>query len=119
MTYPGIENDPASVEANPDRVAVEERRREREEEYSKYVAVSDIPWGNVNAYFAGERVSTTTAEKYDWLGLGLVEQVERSDAERDNTAASDRQEPAAAEPTTAQKVTAAAKAAKSKDEEVK
>jgi hypothetical protein len=124
MTYPGIENSPAAVEANPDRVAVEERRRERELEYSKYQAVEDIPWGNVPAYFAGERVSTTTAETYGWLELGLVKLVEGSDTEQgepsnaqDNqTAASQR--PVADEPTTAQKVTAAAKAAK-KNEEAK
>lgn len=111
MTYPGIENDPASVEANPDRVAVEERRREREEEYAKYVAAEDIPWGNVMAYFAGERVATSTAEKYGWLDLGLVKLVDAP--------AEEQQEPASGTPTTAQKVTAAAKAAKAKDEEAK
>jgi hypothetical protein len=116
MTYPGIENDPASVEANPDRVAVEERRREREEEYSKYVAAQDIPWGNVNAYFEGEPVSTTTAERYGWLDLGYVKL-------KDAPAEEQQQEPAGGEPTTAQKVAAAAKSVKAgaatKDEEAK
>lgn len=72
MTYPGIENDPAAVAADPDRAAVEERRKARDEEYSKYVATQDIPWGSVPAYFEGEAVSTTTAEKYGWEALGYV-----------------------------------------------
>lgn len=71
MTYPGIENDPAA-EVNADRAAVEARRKERGEEYEKYVAACDIPWGSVNAYFEGEPVSTSTAERYGWLDLGYV-----------------------------------------------
>lgn len=114
MTYPGIENDPASVEANPDRVAVEERRREREQEYAKYEATQDIMWGNVPAYFAGERVATSSAERYGWLDMGLVKLVEQSAGENETT--SDRAP--GAEPTTAERVTAAAKAAK-KNEEAK
>jgi hypothetical protein len=110
MTYPGIENDPASVEANPDRVAVEERRRERDLEYAKYEAVGDIPWGNVMAYFAGERVATSSVERYGWLDMGLVREVEQP---------AEEQPAPAEEPTTAQKVTAAARAAKNKDEEAK
>lgn len=72
MTYPGIENDPAAVEVNADRAAVEARRKERDDEYSKYVATQDIPWGSVPAYFAGEPVATSTAERYGWLDLGYV-----------------------------------------------
>jgi hypothetical protein len=112
MTYPGIENSPAAVAANPDRVAVEERRRERDEEYSKYVAVQDIPWGNVPAYFAGERVATSSVEEYGWLDLGYVKPVEQEQPAEES----------ASEPTTAQKVMTshpAAKAAKNKDEEAK
>lgn len=75
MTYPGIENDPA-VAADPDRAAVEERRRARDEEYSRYVATQDIPWGSVPAYFEGEPVATTTAEKYGWESLGYVRRVD-------------------------------------------
>jgi hypothetical protein len=126
MTYPGIENSPAAVEANPDRVAVEERRREREQEYEKYEATQDIPWGNVMAYFAGERVSTAAAEEYGWLDLGLVKLVGGSDTDQgDPTNAQDNQSaasqrPVADEPTAGEKLAAAAaaKAAK-KNEEAK
>jgi hypothetical protein len=72
MTYPGIENDPAAVAVDPGRAAVEERRKARDEEYSKYVATQDIPWGTVPAYLEGERVATTTAERYGWEALGYV-----------------------------------------------
>jgi hypothetical protein len=72
MTYPGIENDPAALALDPDRVAVEQRRREREEEYGAYVATGDIPWGNVLAFVAGDQVPKSTVERLGWLELGLV-----------------------------------------------
>ncbi len=72
MTYPGIENDPAALAADPDRAAVEARRKEQEAEFSAYVALQDIPWGNVPANFAGEAVAKSTVERLGWLDLGLV-----------------------------------------------
>ncbi len=72
MTYPGIENSPAAAAVNPDRVAVEERRREREEEFGTWVAAQEIPWGNVTAFWPGERVPASTVQAYGWDGLGLV-----------------------------------------------
>lgn len=68
MTYPGI-----SPDEDPDRAAVEQRRREREEEYGTWVATQDIPWGNVLAFVTGDPVPKSTVEKYGWDGLGLVE----------------------------------------------
>lgn len=70
MTYPGV--DPA---LDPDRAAVEQRRQEREEEYGTYVAVQNIPWGNVLAFAAGDQVPKSTVEQYGWLDLGLVAKV--------------------------------------------
>lgn len=67
MTYPGV--DPA---LDPDRAAVEQRRKEREEEFGTYVATQDIPWGNVPAFFTGSEVPKSTVEKYGWFDLGLV-----------------------------------------------
>ncbi|AGL19501.1 hypothetical protein [Actinoplanes sp. N902-109] len=67
MTYPGA--DPA---IDPERAAVEQRRKDREEEFGTYVAVQEIPWGNVPAFYPGEQVPKSTVEKYDWAGLGLV-----------------------------------------------
>lgn len=75
MTYPGIENDAAAVAENPDRVAVEARRKEQDEEFGTYVADQDIPWGNVTAFFAGEAVPKSTVERYGWLDMGLVSRV--------------------------------------------
>lgn len=72
MTYPGIENDPAALAADPDRAAVEARRKEQEAEFSAYVAVQDIPWGAVTAFFVGETVPKSTVEKYGWAEMGLV-----------------------------------------------
>jgi hypothetical protein len=118
MTYPGIENDPAAVAADPDRTAVEERRKARDEEYSKYVATQDIPWGSVPAYLAGEQVATTTAEKYGWLDLGLVRLADTAPAGAETPTASDAgpQHNAATETaapvTTAETVTAKAGNAK-------
>lgn len=77
MTYPGV--DPA---LDPDRAAVEQRRKEREEEYSAYVATQNIYWGNALAFVAGDAVPKSTVENYDWLGLRLV-------AKTDTSAASD------------------------------
>lgn len=71
MTYPGA--DPA---LDPDRAAVEQRRRAQEVEFTTYRAVQDIPWGNVPAYFKGEMVAKSTVEERGWLGLGLVERVD-------------------------------------------
>lgn len=72
MTYPGANLD----DLGPDRRAVEERRREREEEYGTYEATQDIPWGSVLAFTAGDRVPKSTVEKYGWLGLGLVKRID-------------------------------------------
>jgi hypothetical protein len=66
MTYPGIENDKAALEVNPDLLAVEERRKEREAEYDKYVALDVIPWGNVAAFAKGDRVPISTVERLKW-----------------------------------------------------
>lgn len=89
MTYPGIENDPAAAAADPDRAAVEERRKARDEEYSKYVAAQDIPWGSVPAYFAGEAVATTTAERYGWEALGYVRRANETPSDAEARTASD------------------------------
>lgn len=87
MTYPGV--DPA---LDPDRAAVEQRRKERAEEYSAYRAVQNIVWGNVLAFAAGDAVPKSTVENYGWLALGLVEKTgAKSGAEATNAAA----EPAA------------------------
>lgn len=84
MTYPGIENDPAAPAFDPDRAAVEARRKERDEEYTKYVATQDIPWGAVPAYFAGEPVATTSVEKYGWEALGYVRRADANETPSDN-----------------------------------
>ena len=81
MTYPGIENDPAALALDPDRAAVEQRRKEREEEYGAWVAVQDIPWGNVLAFVAGDPVPKSTVEKYGWDELGLVAKADTKDAQ--------------------------------------
>lgn len=96
MTYPGIENDPAAVAADPDRAAVAERRKERDAEFGTYVAVTDIPWGTVTAFFAGEAVPKSTVERYDWIGMGLVRTVEAAPA-ADETAPAGPQRDAAVE----------------------
>lgn len=75
MTYPGIERDPAAAALDPDRAAVEQRRREREQEFGTYVAVTDIPWGTVTAFVTGDPVNKSTVERYGWLDLGLVKRV--------------------------------------------
>jgi len=72
MTYPGIENDPQAAQVNPDLVAVEERRRQREAEYGVWVAIRDIPWGTVLAATPGMRVPTSTVQRLKWDQLGLV-----------------------------------------------
>ena len=70
MTYPGV-----NLQDDPERRAVEERRREREVEFSTYRATQDIPWGNVTAFYAGEVVPKSTVETYGWLAMGLVEEI--------------------------------------------
>lgn len=72
MTYPGIEYAKSAAAADPDRLAVEARRKEREQEFADWVAVQDIPWGAVNANFAGEEVAKSTVEEYHWDELGYV-----------------------------------------------
>jgi hypothetical protein len=67
MTYPGA--DPA---LEPDRAAVEARRKEREEEFSVWVAAQDIPWGSVVANYRGEAVAKGTVEARGWDQMGLV-----------------------------------------------
>lgn len=80
MTYPGIDNDAAAVAENPDRVAVEERRKLQEEEFGTYRAEQDIPWGNVTAFYTGEAVPKSTVERYGWLDMGLVSRTTAADA---------------------------------------
>jgi hypothetical protein len=73
VTYPGIENDTsASSPVSEDMLAVERRRKEREDEYGEYVAVQDIPWGTVKAFTPGMRVPTSTVQRLKWDDLGLV-----------------------------------------------
>lgn len=81
MTYPGI-----SADEDPDRAAVEARRREREEEMGTYVANQDIPWGNVLAFPTGSAVPKSTVERLGWLDLGLVDKA-TSDKEPTSTPA--------------------------------
>lgn len=79
MTYPGV----SLEDLDPDRRAVEERRREREIEFSTYRAVQDIPWGSVTAFFIGEVVPKSTVESRGWLDLGLVERIGGDTAQPD------------------------------------
>ncbi len=72
MTYPGIENDQALLAGNPDMAAVEARRKEREEEYGQFVALSEITWGTVLAFAAGDRVPASTVQRLQWDQMGLV-----------------------------------------------
>lgn len=74
MTYPGV--DPA---LDPDRAAVEQRRKEREEEFGTYVATQDIPWGTVLAFVPGDQVPKSTVERLGWLDLGLVKKTGTQD----------------------------------------
>ncbi|MET8908387.1 hypothetical protein [Micromonospora sp. NPDC004551] len=105
MTYPGIEHDPQAPQANPDLVAVEERRKEREAEYGEYVAIADIPWGTVLAATPGMRVPTSTVERLKWDQLGLVAKRSskkgREVLERTGTATTEERERWAAEDKTA------------------
>lgn len=71
MTYPGVN----LQDLDPDRRAVEERRREQAAEFSTYRAAQDIPWGSVTAFFAGEVVPKSTVEARGWLDMGLVERI--------------------------------------------
>jgi hypothetical protein len=75
MTYPGA--DPIM---DPDRAAVEARRKEQEIEFSTYRAIGDIPWGTVTAFYAGEVVPKSTVEDRGWLDMGLVEKIDTKDA---------------------------------------
>lgn len=79
MTYPGIENDRALLDSNPDLAAVVERRAAREEEYGTWVAKDTIPWGTVIGFVKGSRVPNSTVERLKWDELGLV--VKRSTKE--------------------------------------
>lgn len=96
MTYPGIENDPAALAANEDMLAIEQRRKEREAEYGKYVAITDIPWGTVKAFTPGMQVPVSTVERLKWDQLGLVaertSQAGREVLERTGTATSEELE---------------------------
>lgn len=67
MTYPGV-----TPESDPDLAAVEDRRKEREEEYGTYVAAQAITWGNVLAFNEGDAVPKSTVERLGWVDLGLV-----------------------------------------------
>lgn len=101
MTFPGIENDPAALAVNEDLLAVEQLRKAREAEYGEYVAVQDIPWGNVKAATPGMRVPTSTVERLKWDELGLVakrtSKAGREVLERTNTATTEELERWAAE----------------------
>jgi hypothetical protein len=77
MTYPGIENDRAAFEENPDLLAVEQRRKEREAEFGKYVCIADLPWGTVLAATPGSALPASSVERYKWHELGYA-------AERDS-----------------------------------
>lgn len=94
MTYPGV-----SAEENPDLAAVEERRREREEEMGTYRATQDIPWGNVLAFTAGSPVNKSTVESRGWLEMGLVERVGDENAQTETPAPETVTPPAPAEVT--------------------
>jgi len=72
MTYPGIENDLQMLADNPDLVAVEQRRKEREEEFGKYVAIADIPWGTVLAATPGTALPKSNVERYKWHEIGYA-----------------------------------------------
>jgi hypothetical protein len=72
MTYPGIENDRAALDANPDLAAVVARRAERETEYYTYVATEPIPWGNILAFPVGSQVPVSTVQRLKWDEMGLV-----------------------------------------------
>lgn len=72
MTYPGIENDRAALESNPDMLAVEERRKEREAEFGKYVCIADLPWGTVLAATPGTALPASSVERYKWDELGYA-----------------------------------------------
>lgn len=46
-----------------------------EEDYAQYVAVANIPWGNVLAFAAGDRVNADHPALPGWLAAGLVRAV--------------------------------------------
>ena len=73
MTYPGLENDQALLATmNPDFIAVEQRRKEREEEFGEWVAVQPIPWGTVLAAIPGDPIPRDNVRRLKWNELGLV-----------------------------------------------
>jgi hypothetical protein len=73
VTYPGIENDQALLASmDPDFTAVDERRKEREEEFSEWVAVQPIPWGHVLAATPGTPIDKDRVRRLKWDELGLV-----------------------------------------------
>lgn len=117
MTFPGIEHDPQAPQVNPDMLAVEERRREREAEYGVWVAVQDIPWGTVLAAIPGMPVPASTVERLKWNELGLVAKRDskagREVLERTGTATTEeRQRWAAQDKAAAEKAAEAEKAAR-------
>jgi hypothetical protein len=77
MTYPGA--DPVT---DPDRAAVEQRRKDQEIEFSTYRAIGEIPWGTVTAFYAGEAVPKSTVEARGWLDMGLVEKIDTGDSDK-------------------------------------
>jgi hypothetical protein len=73
VTYPGIENDQALLATfDPDFAAVDARRKEREEEFSEWVAVQPIPWGTVLAATPGTPIDRDRVNRLKWDELGLV-----------------------------------------------
>lgn len=79
-------NSPAPItgaEVQPDGVAPEERRdylRSIRENYSKWVAVADIPVGNAVAFRAGDAVNADHPMLEDFKADGLI--VARATAEK-------------------------------------
>jgi len=65
---------------DPDRRAVEERRRARNVEYGTYVAKSQIPWGSVIAFQPGDPVPASTVEAHGWDKLNLVTKADKPPA---------------------------------------
>lgn len=44
-------------------------------DYAQYVAVADVPWGNVLAFTAGDPVNADHPALQGWLAAGLVRAV--------------------------------------------
>lgn len=51
------------------------------DEYTKYVAVTDINIGNARAFNTGDPVPASTVERFDMLSLGLVAERDSDDGQ--------------------------------------